>query len=119
MRPGDVYWTDVPFRSGDGSKTRSFLVLHVIGTSVIGIEGTGQERDDLTLLLHVDRARPEFRATGVSSGYYYCEGARELRAAQVAAGEQRGRLSGKQLQRVERELNSWLIRRNPPPGLAH
>lgn len=119
MFPGEVYWTDVPFRSGDGSKQRSFLVLHIDGASVIGIEGTGQDRDDLTLLIHVDRARPEFDATGVPSGYYYCEGTRELPAATITAGERRGRLTSKQMQRVNRQLTAWLIRRNPPPGLAH
>lgn len=119
MLPGEVYWTYVPYRDGSGGKQRSFLVLHLDGESVFGLEGTGQERDELTRLFEIDRSRPEFQGLNVPSGHYYCEGARELSVAEVAAGSRRGRLTDRQLRRIVRELNAWLIRRNPPPGLSH
>ncbi len=43
-RPGDIWWADVPYEDGDGSKVRPCLVLRTYGRGVDVLKITSQDK---------------------------------------------------------------------------
>ncbi|MEV3992832.1 type II toxin-antitoxin system PemK/MazF family toxin [Streptomyces sp. NPDC049837] len=69
-RPGEIWWADVPYEDGPGSKDRPCLVLAVRGDTALVAKITSRYRDERpgVIALHPDavgdaRGRPSFLET--------------------------------------------------------
>jgi hypothetical protein len=89
-RPGDIWWADVPFEDGPGSKVRPCLVLrtHRRGAEVLKI--TSQDRSERRDHIEIPTTAWDKRAThnsylDLSDPYLIRDSAFQRRAGQVDA----------------------------------